>query len=52
MAAIRTRKNEDGPLMYTAQIIIERDGVQVYQESAAFSRRKGAGAWRKGARRS
>ncbi|TBV98814.1 site-specific integrase [Azotobacter chroococcum] len=34
-------------MMYTAQIRIKRDGVQVYQESASFSRRKAAEAWAK-----
>lgn len=47
MATIRTRKNKDGSVMYTAQIRIKRDGVQVYQESASFSRRKVAEAWAK-----
>lgn len=47
MATIRTRKNKDGSVMYTAQIRIKRDGVQVYQESASFSRRKAAEAWAK-----
>jgi len=46
MATIRTRKNKDGSVMYTAQIRIKRDGVQVYQESASFSRRKAADAGR------
>ncbi len=47
MATIRTRKNKDGSVMYTAQIRIKRDGVQVYQESASYSRRKAAEAWAK-----
>lgn len=40
MATIRIRKNKGGSVMYTAQIRIKRDEVQVYQESASFSRRE------------
>ncbi|HEY8329790.1 MAG TPA: hypothetical protein VIO83_00435 [Pseudomonas sp.] len=47
MVTIRTRKNKDGSVMYTAQLRIKRDGVQVYQESASFSRRKAVEAWAK-----
>lgn len=45
MATIRTRKKADGSASYTAQIRIKRDGVQVYQESQTFARRKAAEAW-------
>lgn len=45
MATIRTRKKADGLASYTAQIRIKRDGVQVYQESQTFARRKAAEAW-------
>lgn len=47
MATIRARKRADGSASYTAQIRIKRDGVQVYQESQTFARRKAAEAWAK-----
>lgn len=47
MDTIRNRKSKDGSVMYTAQIRIKRDGVQVYQESESFSRRKAADTWAK-----
>lgn len=31
--------------MYTAQIRIQRDGVQVYQEAKSFARKPAAKAW-------
>ena len=31
--------------MYTAQIRIKRDGVQVYQEAKSFARKPAAKAW-------
>lgn len=47
MATIRARKRADGSVSYTAQIRIKKDGVQVYQESQTFARRKAAEAWAK-----
>lgn len=47
MATIRSRTNADGKTMYTAQIRIKRNGRQVYQETASFSRLKAAEAWAK-----
>ncbi|MET1080282.1 MAG: site-specific integrase [Pseudomonas sp.] len=45
MATIRARKRADGTVSYTAQIRINRDGAQVYQESQTFARKQAAQAW-------
>lgn len=45
MATIRARKTADGTVSYTAQIRINRDGAQVYQETQTFARKQAAQAW-------
>lgn len=45
MATIRPRKRADGTVSYTAQIRINRDGAQVYQETQTFARKQAAQAW-------
>lgn len=47
LATIRTRKNRDGSVKYTAQIRITKDGKQVYQETQSFERKKAAEVWAK-----
>ncbi len=44
MATIRARKRADGTVSYTAQIRINRDGAQVYQETQTFARKQAAQA--------
>jgi hypothetical protein len=45
MATIRARKRADGTVSYTAQIRINREGVQVYQEAQTFARKQAAQVW-------
>lgn len=45
MGTIIERKRKDGAAVFSAQIVIKRDGKIVHRESATFSRRQSAAAW-------
>lgn len=45
MGSIVKRKQKDGSTVYSAQIVLKRDGTIVHRESKTFDRQQAAGIW-------